>query len=119
MQIIALEHERRSFAEMESDSVLRAEARTLWALQQQGFVRAAYFRGDRREAVLVLEAQNVGECEAQLSRLPLVQGGYIQFELIPLVPYDGFARLFENLTQQDDATSRAIGEAKSSTRLRH
>ena len=94
MQFIALEHECRASPGKTADSILRAEARALWALQQEGFVRAAYFRGDRKEAVLFVEAQSVSECEVKLSRLPLVQGEYIEFELIPLVPYDGFARLF-------------------------
>jgi hypothetical protein len=30
----------------------------------------------------------------QLTPLPLVQAGLIDFDLIPLVAYDGFARLF-------------------------
>jgi hypothetical protein len=93
--MIALEHECRALPTKGADSVLRAEARALWALQQEGFVRAAYFRGDRKEAVLLVEAQSVDESQVKLGRLPLVQGEYIKFELIPLVPYDGFARLFE------------------------
>jgi len=32
--------------------------------------------------------------EAALDSLPLVQAGLIRFELIPLSPYPGFARLF-------------------------
>ena len=31
-----------------------------------------------------------------LAQLPLVQAGLIEFEIIPLVPYDGFERLFGN-----------------------
>jgi len=95
VQMIALEHERRALPINDAETILRAEARALWALQQEGFVRAAYFRADRKEAVLLLEAQSVDESQAMLNRLPLVEGEYIQFELIPLVPYDGFARLFE------------------------
>ena len=30
-----------------------------------------------------------------LETLPLVQAGLIRFEVIPLVPYPGFGRLFE------------------------
>jgi hypothetical protein len=29
-----------------------------------------------------------------LDQLPLVREGFISFKLIPLAPYDGFARLF-------------------------
>jgi len=96
LQIIALEIERRSPPPDEAASILRAEALALWALQQEGVVRAAYFRADRKEAVLVIEAPSVADGEAELRRLPLVQGEYIAFELIPLAPYDGFARLFRS-----------------------
>ena len=105
MQIIALEHERRTFPGDAADPILRAEARTLWALQQQGFVRAAYFRADRKEAVLILESDSLNACAAQLRRLPLVHGGYIEFELVPLAPYDGFARLFESAKPDDAPTA--------------
>lgn len=96
MQIIALEHEQRVLPREAAAAILRAEAQSLWALQQEGFVRTAYFRADRKEAVLVLEAPSLADSEAQLRRLPLVRDGYIAFELIPLAPYDGFARLFQS-----------------------
>jgi len=94
MRILALEHECRPLVYATAESVLQAEAAALWALQQEGLVREAYFRGDRKEAVLVLEAATRAEAEARLATLPLVTGGFIHFELIPLVPYDGYARLF-------------------------
>jgi len=43
---------------------------------------------------LVLECADVDEANAVLSTLPLVKAGLITFELIPLGPYPGFARLF-------------------------
>lgn len=95
MQIIALERELQRLPKAAGESILREEARALWALQQEGLVRSAFFRSDRKEAVLIIEAPSAAECEARLGRLPLVQGEYITFELIPLVPYNGFARLFE------------------------
>ena len=49
---------------------------------------------DRHEAVLVLECADAAEARSALAGLPLVAAGLIEFELIPLVPYDGFARLF-------------------------
>ena len=49
----------------------------------------AYQRQNPRSAARFAEAQQV------LASLPLVQAGLITFEVIPLVPYPGFARLFE------------------------
>ena len=54
-----------------------------------------YFRADRSTAVLILECAEIAEAEQTLSTLPLVHAGLIRFELIPLVPYPGFARLFQ------------------------
>jgi hypothetical protein len=43
----------------------------------------------------VLERSTLEEARQTLESLPLVQASLIEFELIALVPYDGFARLFE------------------------
>jgi len=94
MRLIALEHELKPLDSATAAEVLRSEAAALWELQQAGLVRESHFRADRKEAVLVLEAGSVAEAEARLSAMPLVREGYIRFELIPLVPYDGYARLF-------------------------
>lgn len=94
MRVIALEHELKPLDPATAAEVLRAEAAALWALQQLGLVREAHFRADRKEAVLILEAGSMAEAETRLSAMPLVREGYIRFELIPLVPYDGYARLF-------------------------
>jgi muconolactone delta-isomerase len=73
---------------------LRAEAARVWELQQSGVLREIYFRQDRSDAVLVLECTDAGEAQRVLGTLPLVQAGLIAFEVIPLKPYPGLARLF-------------------------
>jgi hypothetical protein len=61
-------------------------------------LRELYFRADRASAVmvLVLECASAAEAADALATLPLAQHGLIRFELIPLAPYPGFARLFES-----------------------
>jgi len=76
-------------------TLLAEEARAAWRLRQADVLREAYFRADRREAVLVLECADADAARAALSSLPLVQAGIIEFEIVPLVPYDGFSRLFD------------------------
>jgi hypothetical protein len=49
------------------------------------------------EAVLVLECTDVEEANEVLNTLPLVKEGLITFDFIPLAPYPGFARLFEEI----------------------
>ena len=95
MKILALEHEQGDAAAHDFQRLARAEAARAWELYQAGLIRELYFRQDRPEAVLLLECAGVEEAAATLATLPFVEAGLIAFELIPLAPYPGFARLFE------------------------
>jgi len=95
MKIIALERPVPGVAdEAFTPALLREEAARAWELLQEGALRELCFRADREEAVLFLEAPDVAAARATLSRLPLVREGLIDFDLIPLRAYPGFARLF-------------------------
>jgi hypothetical protein len=78
------------FAELSS-----AEARRVWELYQGDVLREVYFRADRPDGVLAFEVQNVTAARAAVDSLPLVAAGLIDFDLVPLRPYPGFARLFD------------------------
>jgi hypothetical protein len=101
MKFLALEHDLPGnvAASQFSESLLKDEARRAWELQQAGLVRELYFRADRDEAVLVLECTNAEEALEVLNTLPLVRENLINFELIPLIAYPGFARLFADNDQ--------------------
>ena len=77
-----------------TEEIVKAEARKVWDLQQSGVLREIYFTPDTDGAVLVLECESADEARQHLSELPLVRDGLIDFQIIPLVPYPGFARLF-------------------------
>ncbi|MBI5067679.1 MAG: superoxide dismutase [Deltaproteobacteria bacterium] len=95
MMIIALERPVPGVADQAfTPELLREEAACAWKLHQAGVVRELYFRADREEAVLLLEAADVAAARQALSALPLVREGLIDFELVPLRAYPGFARLF-------------------------
>ncbi len=96
MKILALEHELPAAANGACEPHLKAEAMRLWQLYQSGQVRELYFRPDAHTAVLLLECAGVADAKLRLETLPLVQAGLIAFEVIPLAPYSGFARLFED-----------------------
>lgn len=96
MKIMALEREVSTKAETFSPSILRAEARRLWELVQEDVVREVHFCGDRHTAVVLVECAGSEEAQQVLATLPLVEAGLITFELLLLVPYAGFARLFRN-----------------------
>lgn len=94
MKILALEKESPNATPGQFSPHLRAEAARVWELHQSGVLREIYFSQDRHEAVLILECVDGAEAHQVLSTLPLAKAGLITFEVIPLVPYSGFARLF-------------------------
>lgn len=100
MKILALEKELPGATTEQFQQHGKAEALRVWELYQQGIIRELYFRQDHSEAVLMLECDDVDTAgavdtaKAVLQTLPLVKAGLISFELIPLVAYPGFARLF-------------------------
>lgn len=94
MKILALEKEMPGTTPEQFAPHLKAEAARVWELYKSGGLREMYFRQERSEAVLMLECADVKEAHQLLETLPLAQAGLIEFEIIPLVPYPGFERLF-------------------------
>ena len=95
MKILALEAEGEGVLPEHFGLHRKAEARRAWELYQSGVIREIYFRADRAEAVLILECADANEAQQILATLPLVQAGLIRFDVIPLTPYPGFGRLFQ------------------------
>ncbi|UCC54133.1 MAG: hypothetical protein JSV68_09195 [Anaerolineaceae bacterium] len=94
MKILACEREVPGVRDEKFSPHLREEAARVWELYQAGVLREIYFRQDRSSAVLVLECADVGEARMVLDTLPLAKEELIAFDIIPLAPYPGFARLF-------------------------
>jgi hypothetical protein len=94
MKILALEQECPGATGDQFLPYLKAEAARAWEAHQAGIIRELYFRADQHTAVLVLECPTLEDAQAVLNTLPMVEHGLITFELMPLIPYDGFARLF-------------------------
>ncbi len=98
MKILAMEKELPGATAEKFKPLLKAEAARAWELYQAGTFREMYFREDQSTAVLVLECADIEEANRVLATLPLVQAGLIAFDVIPLKPYPGFARLFAEQT---------------------
>lgn len=94
MKILAIEKDVPGVADDAYTPHLKAEALRAWELHQAGVIRELYFRADYPAAVLMLECADVDKARAVLATLPLVHAGLIDFDLIPLRAYPGFARLF-------------------------
>jgi hypothetical protein len=105
MKFLALERELPGAGAERFRPLLKHEARRVWELQQSGVLRETYFHAEQHTAILVLKCAHAEEAHNLLASLPLVEAGLIDFDLVPLAPYDGFARLFggrENGTSTDD-----------------
>lgn len=96
MKILALERENPDVTAGQFTPYLKAEALRAWALYQSGVIRELYFSQEHHCAVLVLECADGDRARETLDTLPLVRAGLITFDVIPLVPYPGFERLFAN-----------------------
>jgi len=95
MKIIAIEKDVPGVTDnMFTPEILKAEAGVAWELHQAGIIRELYFQKEKHNAVLILECKDEDDVKYTLQSLPLVKNNLITFELIPLVAYDGFARLF-------------------------
>jgi hypothetical protein len=102
MKILALERSIPGVSHSSfTEELLRDEAEKVWQLYEAGVLREIGFRADRREAVLTLECGGPDEALRQLAELPLVRAGLIRFEVIPLIPYPGFKRLFGRAAKDD------------------
>lgn len=95
MKILALEIEVSGIRDEQfTTELLVEEAERVWELYQEGTIRELYFSQDQYEAVLILECKDSAEAQRVIDSLPLVKAELIKFRILPLVPYDGFARLF-------------------------
>jgi muconolactone delta-isomerase len=95
MKILAIEQDVPDVADDRfTETLLKEEAQRAWELHQSGAIRELFFRADKQAAVLVLECTTVDDARSVLATLPLVRERLIDFEVIPLAPYPGFARLF-------------------------
>ena len=96
MKILAIEKEVPDVTDMDFRPHLKDEAVRVWELYRAGVFRELYFRQDQPNAVLVLECADASEAGQVLNTLPLVKEGLVAFDIIPLAPYPGFSRLFED-----------------------
>jgi hypothetical protein len=94
MKILAMERELDGATAENYKVYANDEARAVWNLYKKGIVREIYFKEGENKAVIVLECTSFEEAINYLAQLPFVANKLIAFDLIPLVPYPGFERLF-------------------------
>ncbi len=72
------------------------EALRAWELYKEGVFRELYWRTDGKPGVVVvLESDSIEGANKALNSLPMVVGGTLAFDVIPVEPYSHFERLFK------------------------
>jgi hypothetical protein len=94
MKVLALGHDVVAQDDPRFAELRPAEARRVWEMYQADLLREVYFRADSPNGVLVFEVPDLAAARVAVDSLPLVAAGLIDFDLVPLRPYPGFARLF-------------------------
>jgi hypothetical protein len=96
MKILAFAKRNGKASVEEMQTYFQAEVQGLWDLYSQGFLREFYARADQPGApILAVEAESVESARKALARLPLVERGLIDLDLIPLAPYTNLAMAFQ------------------------
>ncbi len=94
MKVLALGHDVVAQDDPRFAELRPAEARRVWDMYQADVLREVYFRADSANGVLLFEVPDLAAARTAVDSLPLVAAGLIDFDLVPLRPYPGFARLF-------------------------
>ncbi len=72
------------------------EAARVWALHCEGTIREIHFCAERPAAVVILECADGDEARNILATLPMVEAGLLEFDILPLQPFDHYQRLFRD-----------------------
>ncbi len=112
MKLLAIEKELGNKGAGDAKPILEKEARRAWELYQAGVFREIYFVQGRPLAVIIMEASTVDDARKALASLPLVEAGFIDFDVVPLAPYPGFARLFKEEYDSMADIFKAVGQVE-------
>jgi len=91
---LVITHDKPNVNWKEQEQLLKQEAKVLWDLQKNNIIRNIWFTKNTREAVLIIETENIIRTKEIIDTFPLVKEGLITYDIVELVAYDGYERLF-------------------------
>ena len=96
MKILVLPKPIEGVARVELLQHAAEEIQSVWDLYAQGICREFYTRANEPgRVVLMFESASVEAAKEALAMLPFAQLHLIDFDVIPLAPFTGLARLFQ------------------------
>jgi hypothetical protein len=94
VKIFAHENFRGGITLEQAKHMLKEECKAVWKLYKQDVLREIYYFQGKPGAMIVLECESVEAAQAIVSELPIVKGGYCEFEFFPVIPFAGYESLF-------------------------
>jgi hypothetical protein len=70
------------------------EAGQAWEFYASEQIRQMYYIADMSGAVMLWEGESVASVTEEVHKLPMAKGNILDFDILPLKPYTGFAALF-------------------------
>ncbi len=92
---LVITHDKPNVNWKEQEQLLKQEAKVLWNLQKNGIIRNIWFTRNTSEAILIIEADDTIRTKEIIDTFPLVKEGLITYDIVELVAYDGYERLFK------------------------
>ena len=77
------------------EAIMPQEVPHTLQLYLDGKIEQFWFRHDRPGVVFLMSGESVEDAKATLGTLPLVEGGFLTFELIPIGPLTPLGRLIQ------------------------
>lgn len=94
MRILAITRREPGATAAQIQALQVPEARAVWRLIGEDFIREIHFDPTRPAVVLTLEAESVDAARARLAALPMVAQGLLGFDFLEMRPYRQLANLF-------------------------
>ena len=97
MQILAIDKPKEGITEELLTPHLPQELAQTVGLYLEEKIRTFYFRKDRPGVIFLLECDSITEAREMLDKLPLVQEGLLDFDLIPIGPLKPLEMLLQRV----------------------
>jgi len=91
---LVITHDKPNVNWKEQEQLLKQEAKVFWDLQKKGIIRSIWFTKNTREAILIIETENTKRTKEIIDTFPLVKECLITYDIVELIAYDGYERLF-------------------------
>lgn len=97
MKVFAIGSIVKPFTPEQKKTIMAKEVPDTLQLYLDGKIDQFWHRKDRDGVIFLINSESADEARATLSKLPLVEGGFLTFEYITVGPLAPLARLIQNI----------------------